>query len=478
MVSDINTANNHNEQNHPPIDAEARVRLESESMVAILRLYPPQYGGKQITYDKILEAIKEANVVAGINEKYLESLKNRPIYNIDFKIAQGKYAEKGEDGFITYHFDTSRDLLPKDRGDGTVDFKELGYVTNVNEGDLLCEIVPGKDGVDGYNVCGVVLPSFPGKTPAAPNGKNTRLSQDSLKVFATVSGQIQFHNNVVSVDEVLTIREDVGPATGNINFVGSVTVYGDVREGFEINASGNVTIRGMVEGANITSGGSILLSSGMNGMFKGHLKCKGDLKAIFIEASNIEVEGKIVSESIINSKVFCKDHITMVGRHAVIIGGEILCKKGIRANNIGSNSNTPTHIEIKSYEDYSDEKKEIPLKINEIKEELAKVKKIFEAFDALRIAKKLTPDKEDTYESLKINKRNFENKIFELENRLKFIEDDENSAEVPMVIVKKNIYPNVRIVIDNAIMNISELREHSTLYKHKGEIVFGTAAEL
>ena len=78
----------------------------------------------------------------------------------------------------------------------------------------------------------------------------------------------------------------------------------------------------------------------------------------------------------------------------------------------------------------------------------------------------------------KINKRNIENKIFELENRLKFIEDDENSTEVPMVIVKKNIYPNVRIVIDNAIMNINEPREHSTLYKHKGEIVFGTAAEL
>ena len=53
---------------------------------------------------------------------------------------------------------------------------------------------------------------------------------------------------------VLEISGDVGPATGNINFVGSM-VKGNVKSGFVITADGDVEVYGIVEAAKVEAGG-------------------------------------------------------------------------------------------------------------------------------------------------------------------------------------------------------------------------------
>src|SRR5699024_12728695 len=85
-------------------------------------------------------------------------------------------------------------------------------------------------------------------------------------------GQIQLMNDRIQVQVVYEINESISMKTGNINFIGSIIIHGDVPSGYQIKAGGDVKIFGLVEAANITAGGSIFISEGFSGMKTGVLK--------------------------------------------------------------------------------------------------------------------------------------------------------------------------------------------------------------
>ena len=59
----------------------------------------------------------------------------------------------------------------------------------------------------------------------------------------------------------------MGPATGNIDFLGSVIVL-KRKSGFTIKASGDIEINGIVEAAKIEAGGNITVKRGIQGKAK------------------------------------------------------------------------------------------------------------------------------------------------------------------------------------------------------------------
>lgn len=58
--------------------------------------------------------------------------------------------------------------------------------------------------------------------------------------------------------------ENVGATTGNIDFIGSVYVKGDVQSGFKVSATDDIIVDGLVEGS-LEAGGNIILRNGMKG---------------------------------------------------------------------------------------------------------------------------------------------------------------------------------------------------------------------
>jgi uncharacterized protein (DUF342 family) len=124
--------------------------------------------------------------------------------------------------------------------DGKVNLFDLDLVRNVEVGALLATRTLPTAGEPGITVFGTSIPARPGRVVAVRAGEGVRLADDGLQVFAAMAGHAALVGNLVSVSPIYSIRGDVGPATGNIEFVGSVSVTGSVDAGYRVKAGGDV----------------------------------------------------------------------------------------------------------------------------------------------------------------------------------------------------------------------------------------------
>lgn len=301
-----------------------------------------------VEYDDAANFLKEQGIVFGWMEDALRAYCAKGEFGTPLLCAQGQPPLDGTDGSLSYFFHTDCTLRPKEREDGTVDFRELGLVQNVKKGSLLCRIVPPGPGEDGTDVFGRALPCIPGRMPVLPVGGNTEVSADGLELYAARDGCIEFLKSAVNINEVYLVRGEVGIASGNLDVDGSVIVQGDVRSGFSVKASGDISVRGMVEGASLEAGGSIAISQGMNGMGLGVLKAGGNISGKYFEHAALTAGGNIFAEVMLNCRAGAAGSIELKGNRAAFIGGEYLAGVKIKGKDIGAPGGTATKAEIQS----------------------------------------------------------------------------------------------------------------------------------
>lgn len=316
-------------------------------MAAYLRVKPAA-ADQVVTYDEVLNYLTEKEVTYGIREAAIRDFCDGKKYYMELLCAQGDPPVDGEDGYITYNFDTDTDFRPKEREDGTVDFRDLGTVKNISKGEELCRIVPPTPGKDGRDVYNREVSFKPGRSPVLPAGLNTEVSEDGLALVAGVDGCIEFKKSRIDVNEVFIVRGDVNSASGNIKAIGSVIVQGDVREGFSVTAGKDITIRGMAEGAFIEAQGNITISNGMNGMGRGTLKAGGNIVGKYFENAVLEAEGDIYADVLMTCRAKAGGSIILKGRKASLIGGKYEAGQKIVARNIGTGTSGKTAVSIQS----------------------------------------------------------------------------------------------------------------------------------
>ena len=91
-----------------------------------------------------------------------------------------------------------------------------------------------------------------GKDIAIPLGKNVKLDSDGLTVLAAVNGQVLLVNDKITVEPLMEL-DSVNIKTGNITFLGTVIVKGNVEDGFDVHASGNIEVHGSVGSSKLES---------------------------------------------------------------------------------------------------------------------------------------------------------------------------------------------------------------------------------
>lgn len=332
-------------------DGEAAPELElnvsTDRVTAYLRVKPAS-PGQEVPSSFILDFLEKNRIVYGLLLDDIESFCREKRYYAELVCARGLEPVDEEDAQMEYHFRTEQDVMPKQKEDGTVDFRELGLVQNVAKGDVLCRIVmpaKGKDGIDIYNH---PIRFKKGRVPAFPSGSNTVISEDRLTMTAAIDGCIEYKNNVLNVNSMFVVRGDVDGSSGNIDFLGSVTVQGDVREGFSVKAGKDITIRGMVEGADVEAGGNIAISNGMKGMGRGKLRAKGNIVGKYFENVVMECGGDVYADVIMNSIVTAAGSVVLRGRQALLIGGKVRAGRQVYAGSIGSGSSIRTEIVVES----------------------------------------------------------------------------------------------------------------------------------
>lgn len=425
----------------------------------------------QLNNNDIVNEVKKY-LKYGLNEELLKKLLDNKIIGEKLCIAEGKLSIPGKDGSIKYYFDLEKPLLPKINNDGTVDYKELDSINTTSKDDVLAEIIPPTEGVEGMKANGEVVPYVKGRTPKFRYGKNVRVSSDGMFLISETNGLVEFKDGRISVSEVLSL-ENIDNSTGNINFDGNVIVKKDVLNGFSLRAGGAVEVKGAVEGGYIESEGDVLIRQGIQGYNRLTIDTKGNLSAKFIENSVVNAGANITAEAIMHSNVSSKSNILVLGRKGLIVGGICKAKYEIRAKIIGSTMATTTVLEVGIDPDIKQKYEELDQKLKTSKENLEKVDKSLKVLEIYKRSNKLDGRKEDLYNELTKAQLTLSLEVSKLDREINKVKDQMNTLSSGTVKVADTIYPGVKIIIGNSFMYIRDEMKRCTFYEDGGDIRIG-----
>ena len=324
-------------QHNKAADAIFTVELSNDEMKATITASSPAIGGAEITPEAIKGKLESYGVVAGILNDKIDEFVDMPIYGIPYTVAEAILPVDGRDAYIAYQFETDRSKLKMMQNDaGQINYKERNQIQNVVEGQPLAQKMLPERGKAGKTITGRYLEAKNGKDIPLPLGKNVQVDSDGRTIIATTNGQVMLINDKIHVEPILEVNE-VTIKTGNITFLGTVRVKGNVEDGFSIKASGNIEVGGAVGKCVLEADGNIVVNQGIMGRDEGFIKAGKSLWAKFIQNTKVEVEEYVVvQDAIMNSDITSNKKILLVGKNAKIIGGHLFATEEIHAKVIGS----------------------------------------------------------------------------------------------------------------------------------------------
>jgi uncharacterized protein (DUF342 family) len=341
-------------------DGLVSISVRDDKMQASMKI-TSAWGGKDISLPDILNALKNQKIKMGLSKPKIMALMQRlsilpPGECCEGVIACGKAAVKGENATLTRKVALARERLlqPQEREDGSVDMRNLGALITVKPNDILMIKTPATIGSPGFNIHGDVLQQITGQDKPMEPGTGTSLHpKDPNKLIATVPGQPVENRQGMQVDDMLQIK-DVDVRYGHVNFKGSILITGDVHEGMEVKASGDVTVMGFVDSATIEAQGDVIVSKGIIGRLikdqelSTNITASGQICAQFVQYSHLQAQGNIlVTKQLLHSHSTAGDSITVSdaqGRRGDLIGGKATAAKGIRAIVLGAKASTKTEL--------------------------------------------------------------------------------------------------------------------------------------
>ncbi len=467
----------------PPATWDDHHRLEVQvnkaTTKARLFLRPPAEGSLETCTTQILRQIlKACRITFGLDEVAINSFfangPDAPLYNTPVVVAHGFPAVEGVDGYVKELVERTSPPRFDQRPDGSIDFKNMHIVNNVSKGTVICEIINPVQGRLGTSVYGQPFRPRTVKAPAVPRGENVDLitvDERMSQLVAAIDGNLIFKDRRFCVENTFRVNGNVNNSIGNINFTGNVIVTGDVCEGYSIKTDGDVTVYGIVEGASIYAGGSIILQKGINGMGKGILEAQKDITAKFIENCTVQAGGDIKSESVINSTVEADGGLMLTGR-GTLVGGHISVFGSIDVKIIGSRSYTPISIALGVTPNMLRER-------NQIRQQLNAVVSEFQSLNSdilfLEQAQHLSePDRQKLLEQY----RGKLNLVLFKKNRLekKLLNFSDNPREISTSVLTCNTaYPPLRLTIGHETYRLTNIANMCRFYQSSnGEVVLGT----
>ncbi len=355
----------------PPVDGQVLVFCTPNWSAAWGIALPALGEGAPVTWETTLSALDNKKVTFGIDQEAVNRLSAPENILTLQKLASCVPPVPGEDGRTEEHFPRTvgtPQLVENDQG--IVDFDNLNWLTHIDAGTVICDIVQPTQGKPGTNIQGNPIRPYNGKRAALPKGDNVILNEEGTSLVAKVDGQISFRDGKFHVNNVIVIKGDVDLSTGSIDVQGDVVIHGTVRAGFTVNASGNVTIGGLVEGSQITAGGSVMVGRGMNGNVTGSITAGQDVVCKYMENATVHVWGDVRMDSIVNCDISARGKVVVKSGRGIIVGGTVRAMGGIEAKVIGNRAGRLTILSIGPTPWFLREKAKIEEELEKIQQEI------------------------------------------------------------------------------------------------------------
>jgi uncharacterized protein (DUF342 family) len=306
---------------------------------------PPVGKGAPLNPEMAASALEKLNIVYGIrwdalNEAIMECNLNRKPQR-DVLIARGDPPVNEVTEYYQMNPHLTEAVRPA-QDKARIDYRAYSPFIIVKKDQALAKLRPRKQGKEGKNVHGLVLPFEVIRPEGVTGGENTRT--DRGLILAGINGQLVEEKKVLSVRNSLVVKGAVGYGTGNIIFPGDVVIEGPVSDGFKIYSGGSVTIKQTFDVTDVIAKGDLVVAGGIIGRRPALVKSGGAIKTKFIENCRVAARKTITVDSeIINSSVFTLENIDL-GEKGFILGGDIYAVRGIKAGGIGKKAGKATRI--------------------------------------------------------------------------------------------------------------------------------------
>ncbi|RKX95650.1 MAG: polymerase [Spirochaetes bacterium] len=449
------------------------VEVSDDKMRAYVTLIPPKPGGRDLDIDDVMEALNEKGVVFGIKEDVIRESLEDEVYNVPILVAEGKMPKNGEDAKIVYNFRIDKKIQLEEDEKGQVNFKDLDLIENVVAGQLLATKIPATEGEPGKTITGEILEAKPGKDVELQPGKNTELSPDGMSIISTINGQVVLARGKINVEPVYEVNGDVDMRTGNILFLGTVIVKGNVEDGFSVKAAGDIEVRGSVGKCVLDAEGDINIKQGVMGKLGGIIKSGGSVWSKFLEQVTVVADKNVfVQDGIMHCNVDASEKVVCFGKRATIVGGRIRAGELVNTKTLGSVSFTETIVEVgvdpKSRQrlyDLENEKKEAEEQLHRLNANIRTLQ------NQKKTQRDFPPEKEELLEKMLSDREELNIRISEINEEMEELRSYLKLLKtVGKVSVSKNVYPGVRIGIKDIYYDVSNEFKAVTFVLESGRI--------
>ena len=452
-----------------PDEPFARIVIDvsRDKMKATVR-YDTKQGTRIPTFEMVMDAIKAAKIVNGINEEEIRftCTSLRP-----FVAAQGQPPITGANAYIDRKFDLSGQGRPVVDEYDRADYKNLNLFVLVKANETLAIRIPQTKGTPGKNIYGEPVPAQNGRPIPMPQGKNTKVIGEN-QLVAEINGQIVDTGNKISVDPRLEIKSSVGMATGNIDFDGTVLVTGDVQQGFIVKATGDIEIKGNVNGGEVI-GRNVVVGGGLTGADRGKIQASENVTISFVENAVIDAGGDItIMKFALHSTMRASKKIILESAQGQITGGLAVAGEEVYAKNIGNTANVVTRVSVgvdpylnQEYHDLCKKYKEGKLKLLQITQTLNTLAKID--------INTLPQSRVDQINALTRSQFPIAGQLKRDEKRIKELRELLDNMKYGRIRVDDSIYPGVRLSINERTRHIEEVFRHCTMYLDDDHVTVG-----
>ncbi len=356
-----------------------------------------------------------------------------------------------------------------------MDYRDVKSIQNVKKGQALAKKMPATNGVPGMTVTGKEIAAEPGKEVKFIFGKGVESAVGNPELYVAANdGQVIYKENKLQVLAIYEIPGDLDMSIGNIDFVGSLIIHGNVGE-FKVYAGEDIIIDGVADGTEIKAGGKVTVKGGIIGK-KAHVVAQGEVTTKYIRNAYVETEANIiVSEAAMHSTLIAGGKIAVVGAKGLIVGGTIVAGHEISARTIGSNLATPTDLEVGETPKMREEMQKAASELKNLEDQLDKTKKgiMFLKDLSSKSGGNLQPDKRDLL--AKLTRTQFkllteQKKWEEVKNKIELKAKEMQTTKRGKVSCMGLVYTGVKITINKVSRSITDEMKYSSFVEKNHEI--------
>lgn len=442
------------------IIAEDKMTVE----IDIIQEYQPE----KLTAEMLLKWLKETGVCFGVDHDVIDRISSS--YQPDYfpvVIATGLEPNHGIDGKIDFVCERSVELNIEEKRN----FRDVHKIPSLKEDEKIAYITDPVKGKPGRNIFDKKIPEKNGKPVLVRAGKNVRFDEQTKTFYATAAGQLSAAPKVINIYDTYEVNGDLSMKTGNVKFVGSVIIRGNVPAGYRVEAEGDIHIYGLVEAGHVEAGGNVVISEGVAGLKKGTIKAGGDLTINYINQAIVEAGNNIVVQnSIMHSTCVAKEHIYC--KSGNIVGGSCSAGMTIEVKNVGNKMDTKTEVSIGVDQEQFQLENKLNMAKKTLESEKEKLVRLGENLVKLSIANNGLSSKERI---LLLKQKNSisltDSKLEKIDDQLASLHVEIGEEDKAKLIVKGTLHRNVDLRFGKYQITNTSTHKFTQVYIEDGEII-------